>query len=60
MSALIAPLTAQMQEMQATLSQVTQTADSGVAVQDSTRQLQRHGEWETDKIKFIRHLWHNV
>lgn len=54
MTALIAPLTAQIQELKDTISQVAQTADAamelGMTVQDSTGQLQRQATWAADKI----------
>lgn len=51
---LIAPLTAQIQEVKQCLEQVSHTADSAMDLaitnQDTTRQLQIHQDWATDKI----------
>lgn len=53
-TALIAPLTAQVQEIKQCLEQVSQTADSAMDLaitnQDTTRQLQTQQDWATDKI----------
>lgn len=54
MTALIAPLSAQIQELKTTISQVAQTADAtmelDLTIQDSAGQLQRQTDWATDKI----------
>lgn len=54
MTALIAPLSAQIQELKTNITQVAQTADAAMelsfAVQDSTGQLQRQAEWAADKV----------
>lgn len=54
MTDLIAPISAQMEELKTTVTQVAQTADTamelGMAVQDSTGQLQQQSAWAMDKI----------
>lgn len=51
---LISPLTAQIQDVKQSLKQVTQTADSAMELaitsQESSRQMQAHQDWVTEKI----------
>lgn len=55
--ALMAPLTAQLQDMRQNVTQVAQTADAamelGLANQDTTRQLQKSSDWAADKILML-------
>lgn len=57
LTALIAPQNAQIQSLQESVTQLTQTAENamelGLANQDSTRRMQRHSEWATEKILFL-------
>lgn len=56
-TALMAPLTAQLQELQQTVPQVAQTADSsmelGLMNQDTTQQLQKNQDWAAEKILML-------
>lgn len=56
-TALIAPLSAQIQELQSTITQAVQTADTAMELaltnQESTRALQRQADWAADKILFL-------
>lgn len=57
LTALIAPQNAQIQTLQETVTQLTQTSESAMelalANKDSSRQMQRHSEWATEKIMFL-------
>lgn len=57
LTALIAPQNAQIQTLQEAVSQLTQTSESamelGLANQDSSRWMQRHSEWATEKIMLL-------
>lgn len=52
--ALISPLYAQLQDLQSNVTQIAQMADAamelGLAIQESSKHLQKHSEWAIDKI----------
>lgn len=54
LTAIIAPLTAQLQEVKQSVDQIAKTVDSGMELaitnQESSQQQQNHQEWATEKI----------
>lgn len=65
-TAIITPLSAQLQEMQSNVTQIAQTADAtvelGLTTQKPSRHLQKHSEWAFDKIIMLenRLKQHNI